>query len=759
MDNNGKVTQNWPQPEAKWIGLRGTETETNLFLEFVRRFEFSGIEQLVVSITAVSRYILFINGTEIARGPAPSQPTLRYFHRHTIPAAQLRQGENLIAIRLHHDGATTETIQKFAYGQPGLLVAVQAARTNFVSDKTWQLRRSPLFSGSSMVSKWGGYKEFYHGDLEDGWQAIDYDHSSWSFADEIAPVHDAAFAQELVAVTLPELQTTIVHPAKIIDVHRNLGHVVLGTTAVPTPYQKQKIQVEATNYGAAPAIIFDFGREVVGYPEIHTSGGFCIYELWIGESLDLYRLDVVRAPASGIWKSFHRRAFRYLQIKFIAVPQPITLSQVAIHDTRYAYDSSGHLHSGDALTNQILAVSQETLRANTSFHYEDCPWREQALWVFDLRVMALQNYYFYGDAALVRKNLRQMLALQQADGSIPSTGPLDNNCYNLDFCMHLVATLREYFCYSGDKAFLLENGRSLDKLDDYIMAQVDDDGLMTTQFLPRGHAFLDWSREIARGPKMVILNALYARYLDDMVFLNTIREQESSRHEAQQQKLLPAARATFYDPQSGLFADTIDDTGTQLGRSLQGNMAAIYSRFLPSQEAQALVDKIAAFRPPYSPAFYFLIFEALAENGRFADIQQHIQRYWGGMLKREATTWWEVFDPDTPDWVYPHPFLGNVPTYEMDWIPTSACHGWSGTAGLAIPRHLLGIDLLQLWQNKIVVNPGLPGHFNTFSYKVPVRDGHLALNYSGNGQTYHIEVVEAPKGVELIINQPQRSYE
>jgi hypothetical protein len=212
--------------------------------------------------------------------------------------------------------------------------------------------------------------------------------------------------------------------------------------------------------------------------------------------------------------------------------------------------------------------------------------------------------------------------------------------------------------------------------------------------------------------------------------------------------------ALLFDSNVGLYRDTYCNGELLEGISQQANMASIYAGICPEERIADVLDKVwysGDYPRPFGPSFYVLVVDALHRVGKQGALPELFDSYWGEMLRRGATTWWEVFDPTTPAWSYPHPFLGNTPTYELDWIPISACHGWSGIPGYSIPRHLLGVDLSQVHANRIVVDPGIPGLIESVRYAVPVRGSLLDLSFEGDGERYRITVHTAPEGLELIL--------
>jgi hypothetical protein len=760
MINNN---QYWITSKAKWISMAGCQRKSNLYLQYANEFKISNPVLLNVRIAAVSRYVLYINGHYIGRGSVVSNRTYYYYETYKIPANYLIKGRNLISVLLHHDGKDTQTVQGFEYGEPGLLFGMEGEGVSYISDLNWKVKQSPAYSGTSiagidgsqMVSKWGGYKEFYHGDKEENWIGLMYDHSGWANAVEVADAISEEFVQNLVELDLPSLETTDIYPKRIIEISQNLGRISLESEVIPQEYHQQTVAVGGSEYGSSPAITFDFGRMVVGYPEINTEGGFCIYELWYGESLDIYRLDVVRVPTHGQWKAFQRRAFRFLQIKFIAIESEVRVKCVKIENSWYPYNTSGCAISSDITINNIIDISKYTVRVNTSYHYEDCPWREQALWIFDMRVMSLINYYNFGDAKLVAKNIHQIFALQYDDGSVNSTGPKLNNCWHIDFCMHLISALREYYQYSGDDSLVRELLPNVRRLAEYIKSYSSSDGILDSGPVgKRGAPFLDWSDKVDKLGESIILNAIYSRYLDDLAILYDLCECDGDALRNQRMQHSQSVNNLLFDKREGLYRDSFFDGKLSQKFSMQGNMAALYGGFVDAGKAAEILVKLSdknRFHMPFAPSFYLIVFEALHQLDKGQTIMEHIKNYWGGMLDRGATAWWEVFDPNSPQWMYPHPFLGNTPTYEMDWIPVSSCHGWSGIPGYAIPRYLLGIDLFELYKNRITIQPRFAGAFERFTYKLPVRGEQLWIEFGSSLSGYQTEIKSCPKDVDILI--------
>jgi hypothetical protein len=221
-----------PIHAAAWIGYEpepagapppGAAPQSALYLDFARDVELDAVEDLQLEVSANSFFVVFMNDRFIGRGPAPGSRNLAFFHRFAVPAALLVPGTNRVAVRVFHDGEDTETVQGFDYGKPGLLLALArrdggGPRILARTGAGWKVRRSPEFSRvTSMMSRWGGFKEFYHGEGYDAWRRPGFDLSAWAEAPVTGPALGPDRALRLEEVGLPPLREEIMEPRRLVD--------------------------------------------------------------------------------------------------------------------------------------------------------------------------------------------------------------------------------------------------------------------------------------------------------------------------------------------------------------------------------------------------------------------------------------------------------------------------------------------------------------------------------------------------------------
>jgi len=112
-----------------------------------------------------------------------------------------------------------------------------------------------------------------------------------------------------------------------------------------------------------------------------------------------------------------------------------------------------------------------------------------------------------------------------------------------------------------------------------------------------------------------------------------------------------------------------------------------------AQCAEILLDPTRS--PPMRAGYMnFYMVEALFSLGLNKEALDRMREYWGGMLERGASTFWETYDPDTPD--------GTIP--ERLW---SLCHEFCAGPVYSLPAHVAGIKALAPGFQRVEIAPHL----------------------------------------------------
>ena len=750
-----------------WIAhpFSDADREKPNYADYVRDVRFpDDAEETECLISAFSNYQLFINGRLIGRGPAVGHRKLAYFDRWGVDTSRLKGSVVRVAVRVFHEGTETGSAQGFDYGVHGLLCALRANGDTFAcSDGKWLSRISPEYPGDiQALSFWGGFKEFWHEDSVDNWTQGHFDLSGWGHAKALDSALDSTIASEPRSTDTKGLVSVRVEPKRLVAACPQMGIIRLdgeqveGLAGADLP---ERIEVEPNEALATPELVWDFGWVHTGYTDIELSGAAGVVEIHYGETLDTLRADVLHFTEGYTrWQSFQRRAFRFLRLRFIALLGPVRMEHVGVTESVYDYETDVALDCDGAGFNELVEVSRRTLRACSSYHYEDCPWREQALWTVDVRIAGRANAYLYGNNEVTAKSIRQLLSMQREDGALGACGPKFAKFYFLDFMLHLAPMVHEYYQVTGDLSLVQDALPVLRRLTEFAQGLRNSDGLLELTEATRQReigVFFDWSKTIQRLGCTTILNALYVDHLAKKAELEALAGDptRSDKLRARMQSIQEVAPAVFFDSERGLYREADLATVANPQYVLQSNIAALFAGFADDAEAQSVMKQMCtgdSIARPHGPSFYMFVFDVMQRIGLTEELSHWMQDYWGEMLRRGATTWWEVFAPNQSPSAYPHPYLGQTPTYQREEVPVSNCHAWSCLPGYVIPQYLLGVDLSRIHAGEIGWRSQTRALMEKADYRVHTAAGPLHLKFKRNADRYDLSVVEAPLPIKEI---------
>ena len=206
--------------------------------------------------------------------------------------------------------------------------------------------------------------------------------------------------------------------------------------------------------------VYDLSREETGYLAIRTNAP-APTELLIGygEFLESGRCRTaignrnfafrIKVPAGHFefFAPFLRLGLRYLQI-FAAGGEisvvPTLVRAVYPVTEKPLYAPVGTIHE------RIERVARHTLHLCMHDHFEDCPWREQALYAMDGRSEMLAAYYAFGETAISAASLRLLARSLRDDSLLELCAPARVSITIPGFSAAFVIAVKEYFDRSGD---------------------------------------------------------------------------------------------------------------------------------------------------------------------------------------------------------------------------------------------------------------------------------------------------------------------
>ncbi|WP_226037780.1 alpha-L-rhamnosidase-related protein [Aquibacillus saliphilus] len=735
---------NW---NAKWIWKDFLERNDNVYMEFRKTFILDTPEEdAIVQVSANHEYILWVNGHQIGRGPSPSDNDWQYFDEYNIHEVLLADQENIITALVYNFGSEDIVTQQYQ-GPGGFVLQLNTGNYELVTDQTWKCRQSKRWMQDvSRQHKWNGYKEVYLANQEDDWLLLDYDDYNWAQAHEVAATDskDSPW-KNLIKREIPFLHHEYIYPKNIVDISENYGMVTTKSSFLKC------VIFDASKPGALPSLTYDFAREMVGYVEMEVDspkGG--VLQIYYGESLDVVVYDTfILKEGKNHIKPFGRRAFRYMKVVVQATPEPIIINNVATDFVHYPFGKRGQFLSNDPLLNEIWDVSVYTTKVNSQDHIEDTPLRERALWVVDAVIMARVIYQVFGDETLLKKCFRQIARIQNEDGSIPGTGPERNDMLLPDFCAHWIYGVWDYYQFTGEESFLAELWPTITRLMEWFEAHETEKGLFTINKESGIWCFIDWADYIDRRDQVSAISMFYYKALKIVSVMAKIlgHQNHSQKWNAKADRLKTSIRTYLWNQKKNAYVDCLVGEDQSYSITYQTNFTAIWTGIMTNDEAEGFVeeyfvkDKLPHLKGPF---FYHILLESLFSLNYHSLAMSEIKTYWGSMIERGATTWWEAFDLDKPTCTIPHEFQGHTPTYLVDYVPVSQCHGWGSSPGYLLNQHILGVDISKIGLNKVILNPFVK-ELNNVKGIIPTKYGDITVSWFKRSETcyeYHCTIPE-----------------
>ncbi|SDW78064.1 family 78 glycoside hydrolase catalytic domain [Paenibacillus sp. CF384] len=203
--------------QASWIWGSGEESPRNEWRCFRKTFQLeqTGTSETKLKLTADSRYVLYVNGTQVGRGPLRSWPFELAYDEYEIGHLLHNGALNTIAVLVLHSGISTF---QYLRGRGGLLLqVVDADGTSIVcTDESWSTAVHAAYDAtSSRISCQLPFTDRYDArNWDDAWMVAQVDDAAWELATVIGSVGMAPWTS-LVPRTIPYLTEEPVYPARV----------------------------------------------------------------------------------------------------------------------------------------------------------------------------------------------------------------------------------------------------------------------------------------------------------------------------------------------------------------------------------------------------------------------------------------------------------------------------------------------------------------------------------------------------------------
>lgn len=722
---------------------------------------------LTISITADTRYKLYINRKLVAFGPVKGDAAL-WFHDEVDISPSLHPGHNHIAIhvlRLFHGTS-------FATSFPRLGCGGVRVRTT-IDDPFWV---SELCSSVHWETAVDQFVTLPIDQAEDDflhiYEKVDRDEKVTS-----SLVWTSAILlqfQNSTGVTAPwKLSPRLIPPMKVEKSQFKAIHNVESTLSseiwernlmnlddqesdlVLAPNTKHQLDLEAPTHTTA-FIRFRFKRPdrpgaklIITYSESyeHTPalvpylrrkgnrtdttkslmGPQDVYNFQ-GQKGNLHLGYYEGEDEDEVYIPFHWRTFRFLRFNLCSGSAGLTLRGVDIETVHYPLDVLADVSTGPGgeEAKALFGTSIRTLQNCMHDCYEDCPFYEQLQYAMDTRSSCLFTYYASGDDRLARQAILQLHnSFQSRIGLTASRAPSSQLQIIPAFSLYWICMLQDHFTFYNDINFIRPFLPVVDAVLNFFHSRIQEETDLVVLRNEEGiWNFHDWAEQwrpygippsVERSGISTYVNSLYSYALQLASSLQTAcggRPYLASEYSERALRIAKALRTHCFDGR--YFTDSLaSDSDPKTDISQHSQIWVILCGAISGSAAQILLydvldgsrhRKNSLVKTSISMSFYTLRAMSMAGGNLYNDLYDKFWQPWRDQLALSLTTW------------------------EEDSVShRSDCHAWGSAPIHEFLAEVAGIKPAQPGWDQVRFAPRL-GLYPSFKATVPFyRSGKLGL--------------------------------
>ncbi len=496
-------------------------------------------------------------------------------------------------------------------------------------------------------------------------------------------------------------------------------------------------------------IILDFGKELQGGVRIISSfkeGQKTLLGMRIrfGESVDEACAELgeknancdhsVRDFTIGLPdlsdQEWGQTGFRFVRVDFLTEDKEYRLVNIYAASVYRELPYLGSFECDDGLVNQIYDTARYTIHLNMQTELWDGVKRDRLVWIGDMQPEVLAITDIFGADDCVERALRASVEknpLPAWFGNIPT------------YSFWYIQIVYDYFLKVNNREFVLSSmpyiQGVLRQLDQCVLA----DGRIDYKQInvdARNGFFLDWptngTKDAEEGNRFMFVYTL--RNLIKLYALLGMEE----------------------DP---LCRSLIDRLILHRDEGVEAKQIVALGYLSGMLSAECAAPKLAAGGAKGLSTFMsYFILKALLESADTDTALDIMKAYYGGMLSRGATSFWEDFDIDwlqgsgriderTPQDL--KSLHGDHGAFCYVGFRHSLCHGWSCGPVQFLMEEVLGIHVEEAGCRRIVIRPNM-GSLRYCKGTFPTPFGVMTVSHQRvDGRI--VSTVDAPQGVSVEI--------
>ena len=408
--------------------------------------------------------------------------------------------------------------------------------------------------------------------------------------------------------------------------------------------------------------------------------------------------------------------------------------------TYYPVFSEAKTVTGDKDLNLVMDVCRHTLKYCRQMIHIDGPTHNEPLaCTGDYYIESLMTAMSFGDMSLAEFDVERTAELLRVH---------DGRMFHTTYSLIWVQMLWDVYRITGNRTLLNGCLDALTLLLDRFETYIGENGLIET---PPDFMFVDWiyidEISMHHPPKALGQTCLCAFYHGALLTAAKIyrelgREGDAIHCEANAADLNSAVNALLYDSEKGLYFDGLNTPTPEelLYRYMPQNIEKRY--YMPhsnilcalyglcdDETGRRLIRAVVADREwgAIQPYFMHFLLQAIDRLDLRDECTLAVLENWKAPILTCPRGLVEGFIPPEPTYSFDH------------------SHAWSGTPLYTIPKHLLGLEILEPGYKKIRLNPTLMG-LESARAEVPTPFGTIIAEMeAGREPAFTI-----PDGIEVV---------
>ncbi len=671
--------------ESEWVWRNGEREDE--YVRFSDKFYYEGKSLVYLNLCCDSDFTVWINGKMAGFGKYPDFPNCQVYDRLDITSF-VKKGENIVSVLVWHYGVDTQTHVKRHAGliyeivtEENILAAsgkntrCKVAEDYLSGEKHWitsQLGLSYCYDAKGVERQ----DEIF---LQGEECSIQYGRSK-DFV--VRPVERLKMEEVRCGKLISQGSFIYGRGNNIAEQMQRAGLFFLPPQDIVTKkgngFEMFELKPEAHE---GIYLLFDLERECCGFLEFDIEvGEECIVDIAYGEHLADGRVRceidgrcfsaqyLARKGRQHFLNTFRRFGCRYLQL--FVHSKEIKVYFVGLRPVVYPVNVIPKKFN-DRLFQKIYDVSVRTLQLCMHDHYEDTPWREQALYTMDSRNQMLFGYIAFQEYRFARANLWLIGKSIRKDGLLSLCAPGGSDFPIPYFSLMYIIEMNEYRIASADNTLCSENFEIMERILSVFIEKIKKNGLIDN-FQDRSYwNFYEWSEKMdGNGEYMpsfdLPLNAFFSIALQNMreMCVSLGYEKKAKEYANYVQSVNSAIRDEFFVKEKGLFQTYLRKYPMHF--SQLSNSLAVLCGACDDKDAKKICEHLVAEESgmvSISLSHSIFLYDALLKTDfdtYYPKILDEIVVKFSEMLYRNATSFWET--------------EGGEADFDR---AGSLCHGWS----------------------------------------------------------------------------------